>query len=88
MISFWVYRYPLPLRPVWPGFVLNSLLYAASLWLLISGPFTLRRMIRRKRGLCPKCAYDLRGTDHAACPECGTAIEIRAAAHALPDGRG
>jgi len=26
---------------------------------------------RIKRGLCPKCAYDLRGTTSEACPECG-----------------
>jgi hypothetical protein len=28
---------------------------------------------RIKRGLCPKCAYDLRGSrvDSSACPECG-----------------
>ena len=22
-------------------------------------------------GVCPSCGYDLRGTEHAACPECG-----------------
>lgn len=26
---------------------------------------------RRAPGLCLNCGYDLRGTDHAACPECG-----------------
>ena len=26
---------------------------------------------RRNRGLCPKCAYDLRHEYHRGCPECG-----------------
>jgi len=29
---------------------------------------------RRATGLCIKCGYDLRGADHAACPECGAAV--------------
>ncbi|MCC6908080.1 MAG: hypothetical protein IT430_09085 [Phycisphaerales bacterium] len=28
---------------------------------------------RRAPGLCAKCGYDLRGADHAVCPECGAA---------------
>ncbi len=61
----------LPLAPIWPGFVINTLFYAAILWLLTLGPFTARRLIRRKRGRCIKCGYDLRGTEHEVCPECG-----------------
>ena len=34
----------------------------------------LRRSIRRKRGLCVKCAYDLRGLEHEVCPECGAEV--------------
>ena len=64
----------LPYGPLWPGLVINTLFYAGILWLLIPGPYVLRRMIRHKRGLCVKCAYDLRGVDHEACPECGEAI--------------
>ncbi len=58
-------------RLLWPGFAINTLFYAAILWLLILGPFTARRMIRRKRGQCSKCGYDLRGAEHEVCPECG-----------------
>ncbi len=61
----------LPLRPIWPGFAINTILYAAILWLLALGPFTARRMIRRKRGRCIKCGYNLRGDFSAGCPECG-----------------
>ncbi len=65
------YRW-LPLRPIWPGFAINTIFYAAFLWLLTLGPFTARRMIRIKRGLCIKCGYDLRHVEHEKCPECGT----------------
>ncbi len=61
----------LPLRPMWPGFAINTLFYAAILWLVIPGPFALRRLIRRRRGLCAACGYDLRHAEHEACPECG-----------------
>ena len=71
-----------PVRPLWPGFAINTLFYAAILWLLFAGPFALRRWRRINRGLCPKCAYDLRNraSDSSVCPECGTAV---AAPHLL-----
>ncbi len=62
----------LPLQPIWPGFAVNTIFYAAVLWLLICGPFVLRRFIRVKRGLCPACAYP-RG-ESAVCSECGRAF--------------
>jgi hypothetical protein len=61
----------LPLKPLWPGFAANTVLYAAILWLLIPGPFALRRLIRRGRGRCPACGYDLKHAAHESCPECG-----------------
>ena len=30
-----------------------------------------RRRRRAKQGLCIRCGYDLSGTDHTLCPECG-----------------
>jgi hypothetical protein len=62
----------LPLRPIWPGFAINTLFYAAILWLLFAAPFALRRMRRIKRGLCPACAYPV-GTS-AVCTECGEPV--------------
>ncbi len=58
-------------RPIWPGFAINTIFYAAILWMLTLGPFIVRRVIRRKRGRCIKCGYDLRGAEHTVCPECG-----------------
>ncbi len=62
---------PIFFRPIWPGFAVNTAFYAAILWLLIPGPFALRRLIRRRRGVCRACGYDLRHAEHEACPECG-----------------
>ncbi len=70
----------IPLRPLWPGFAINTVFYAAILWLSIRGPFSLRRHIRRKRGLCVACGYDIRGTAQMICSECG--YEVRAEAGA------
>ncbi len=64
-------RRRLPLLPIWTGFTINTVFYAAILWLLIPGPFVLRRLIRSRRGHCIKCGYDLRGSPEAGCPECG-----------------
>ena len=60
-----------PFRPIWPGFAINTLLYAAFLWIFTLAPFQLRRIIRNKRGSCLKCGYDLNHADHDICPECG-----------------
>ncbi len=40
----------IPLRPIWPGFAINTLFYAVVLWLLICGPFALRRLVERNGG--------------------------------------
>ncbi len=61
--------------PLWLGFAVNTLLYAVVLWLLICSPFTLRRVIRVRRGLCPACAYPRGEWD--VCSECGKAIPSR-----------
>ena len=61
----------LAVTPIWPGFAINTIFYGAILWLLIPGQFALRRLIRRKRGLCIACGYDLSHAEHEVCPECG-----------------
>ncbi len=64
----------LPFRPIWPGFAINTLVYAvllAALWLFIRvGHFyAFRRVIRIRRGLCPACGYPMGESD--VCSECG-----------------
>jgi hypothetical protein len=61
----------IPLFPIWRGFAINTLFFAAILSLLYCTRFVARRLIRVKRGRCPKCGYDLRGAVSGGCPECG-----------------
>ena len=64
----------LPYFPIWPGFAINTLFYAAILWLLFAAPGFVRRRVRIRRGQCGACGYDLRGqldSKHKTCPECG-----------------
>ena len=67
----------LPLRPIPVGFALNTLFYAAILWPLSYDPFVLlRRVIRKRRGLCPACGYPVGESD--LCTECGKTLLGRA----------
>lgn len=63
----------LPYLPLWPGLILNTLFYAAIWWGLLALPRLIRRVVRTRRGLCPRCAYDMRGLTNTPCPECGHA---------------
>jgi len=58
-----------PVRPIWPGFAINTVFYAVMMWLLFAGPFVVRRWRRIRRGLCPKCAYPVGSSE--VCTECG-----------------
>lgn len=58
-----------PVRPLWPGFAVNTLFYAVVIGLLCGGAITMKRIIRRARGQCSFCAYP-RGTS-PVCTECG-----------------
>jgi hypothetical protein len=62
----------LPLRPIALGLTVNTALCTLVLWLL-ELLLTSRRRLRRWRGRCLACGYDLRGAEHERCPECGTA---------------
>ena len=68
---------PLPVRPLWPGFAINTIFYAAIPWIVFACPGVVKRIRRRRRGQCVHCGYDLRGQPAAAhgqstkCPECG-----------------
>ncbi len=68
---------PLPLMPLWTGFLANTLLCAAIPWLIMTGLAALKRSRRARRGLCIQCAYPNVGL--RLCPECGTATPNAAA---------
>ena len=65
----------LPYGPLWPGFAINTIFYAAIAWLLLAFPGAVRRHRRIKRGLCPECAYPV-GTN-PRCTECGKPVKLR-----------
>jgi hypothetical protein len=62
----------LPYRPILAGFIINTIFYALLLWLLLFAPFAARRVLRRKRRLCEKCAYPVGVSP--VCTECGAAV--------------
>ncbi len=68
-----------PVRPLWPGFALNTLLYAAIGWSIVraflSSLWFVIRHRRSQRGLCVACKYPVRGL--AVCPECGRGVVDR-----------
>jgi len=76
----WAFRLPravvgeetiLAFRPIPLAMFASAALYGAPLWLLVFGPGEARRAIRRRRGRCPDCGYDLRGEYDGGCAECG-----------------
>ncbi|MCZ6834523.1 MAG: hypothetical protein O7G85_02000 [Planctomycetota bacterium] len=66
----------LPIRVLWSGFIINTLLYSTVLLILVKTPGVMKRQLRQKRGLCITCKYDLSGAKHEACPECGHSIRL------------
>ena len=66
-----------------PGWFLGPLLAIYPLWRSIRW-WRIRR--RRRRGLCPVCAYDLRQS-RARCPECGYAIPLAPGSAGVDPGK-
>ncbi|MBX3359110.1 MAG: hypothetical protein KF745_11875 [Phycisphaeraceae bacterium] len=58
--------------PRWPQLLANALIFAAAAIGLLELSLLARRSLRRRRGRCTLCGYDLRATPPPApCPECG-----------------
>ncbi len=65
-----------PLEPLWGGLAANTALFASALWMVGPGPLVLRRALRRRRGQCAGCGYDLAHAEHELCPECGWITQV------------
>jgi hypothetical protein len=63
-------REPVPKAIVPIGFALDTIFgtFTYPLWGIRA---FIRRRLRRARGRCPACGYDLKGSTSAVCPECG-----------------
>ncbi|MEQ8316441.1 MAG: hypothetical protein RIE77_11245 [Phycisphaerales bacterium] len=73
-------EFALPVLPLWPGFLLNTLFFGLLLFgaSRTSGP--IRRALRRRRGRRARCEDDRGGLDaEAACLECGAEAGARKA---------
>ncbi len=63
--------YEYPLRLLGTGFAIDTAFYGAIWFVLLTGPRMVRRYVRRLRGRCLVCGYDLRGEFSSGCSECG-----------------
>lgn len=72
----------LPFMPIWSGLLLNTLAFSSASFVVMAALSVTRRLIRRCRNVCPRCAYSLAGQSQPGCPECGWK---RSTAH-TPDG--
>ncbi len=61
--------------PAWQVAAVPLLLALYPVIALARGPY--RRVIRRRRGLCIGCGYDLTGNESGVCPECALKIAAR-----------
>ncbi|MBY0313020.1 MAG: hypothetical protein K2W85_13190 [Phycisphaerales bacterium] len=63
---------PPPMHPVWRPLTLNIAFFSLIWFALWQCMAITTRLIRRRKGLCPHCRYDLRHTPpNSPCPECG-----------------
>jgi hypothetical protein len=65
-------------RPIWPGFAINTIFYAAMLWLLFFTTGKIRRFIRIRGHRCPACGYQIApgGGIGPVCSECGAQLPL------------
>lgn len=64
-----------PLTPLWFGFVVDTLFYAALAAVILAAWRWMVRRGRLKRGLCPACRYPIGRS--AVCSECGEGLVVR-----------
>jgi hypothetical protein len=62
----------LPIEPIWPQFAACVATWSGLSWAVWHGARLVRSWVRRHRGVCVRCAYELRGLQ--ICPECGASV--------------
>lgn len=65
----------LPLRPIWPGFAINTIVCALGSWILWLTLLLAVRVPRRWRGQCGYCGYPTGVSP--VCTECGRPVKAR-----------
>lgn len=60
----------LPLQPLFPGIITNTVFYALLLWLAFSTPRRLKARGRLRSGLCPNCGENLSLQNLDRCSSC------------------
>jgi hypothetical protein len=65
-----------PLVPMWPGFLINTLFWSAfALWAAwLIDALRRWRLSRLPHPVCGSCGYNLTGNTSGVCPECGVAV--------------
>lgn len=71
----------LPILPIWPGLIVNSILYGLLCglsWNAARRSFLcVVKRVRVRRGMCGACGYVLEGLSSSVCPECGAEVGER-----------
>lgn len=62
---------------LWLGFLTNTIFFGCPLFLLLQALRPLKSLYRRRKGVCPHCAYNLRGNLANGCPECGWGRKVK-----------
>lgn len=74
----------IPLSPVWPAMIANTIVWALLLAVLVRGPRWVRGELRMRRGLCRSCGYPIGVADR--CTECGHAFPKWLVRVRMPEG--
>jgi DNA-directed RNA polymerase subunit RPC12/RpoP len=69
--------YVLPLRPMWAGLAVNSMIYGVLWCGMLAGISRVRQWRRRREARCTLCGYIIAPGTGYVCSECGGALQGR-----------
>lgn len=76
---------PLPLRPLWAGLLLDTVVWSLAIFVAGTAIGAIRRAFRRRQGCCPRCGHTA-APGQRMCPECGSTETPVDACPATPAG--